>query len=273
MKDLTRLFRLDDRVAIVTGGGSGIGKAIAVSFAQVGATVVIAEINGSYAESVAQEIQGFGGRSLVLPVDVTNEGDINKMVETTLKSFGRVDILVNNVGGMRVVKRCPIVRYTDDDWNKILTLNLNSTFFCCRAISRVMVSQKRGVIINIASAAGMQGCPGGVAYGVAKAGIINLTETLALELGRYHIRANCIVPSAINSGIQSPGMPSSEQRVKQQAIPLGRVAEPEDAAWAAIYLASDAADYVTGTSIILYGGPLNVRSGALNDFINSFPEL
>ena len=273
MKDLTKLFRLDGRVAIVTGSGSGIGKAIAVSFAQVGATVVNAEIDLRAAEAVTQKIQALGGRSLALPVDVTNGEDVNKMIETTLNNFGRIDILVNNVGGMRIVKRAPIVKYSDEDWNKIMTLNLTSAFLCCRAVSRVMVTQKRGVIINLASAAGLQGCPGGAAYGVAKAGVINLTQTLSLELARYNIRANCIVPSAINSGIQSPGMPTAEERVKQQAIPLGRIAEPEDAAWAAIYLASDAADYVTGTNIILYGGPLNVRSGALNDFVNNFPEL
>jgi len=273
MKDLTKLFRLDERVAIVTGSGSGIGKAIAVSFAQVGATVVVAEIDQRAAEAVEQEIQALGGRSLSLPADVTNGEEVNKMVETTLENFNHIDILVNNVGGRRIVSLSPIVNYTDENWDKIMTLNLTSTFLCCRAVSRVMVAQKRGVIINIASTSGMQPCPGAAPYGVAKAGVINFTKTLSLELAQYNIRANCIVPSSINSGKTLPGMPTPEERVEQLAIPLGRIAEPEDAAWAAIYLASDAADYITGTSIGLYGGPLNVRNGTLKSFVGRFPKF
>ena len=273
MKDLTKLFRLDDRVAIVTGSGSGIGKAIAISFAQVGAIVVVAEIDQRAAEAVTREIETLGGRSLSLPADVTNSEEVRKMVETTLKNFNHIDILVNNVGGRRIVPLTPIVDYTDEDWNKIMTLNLTSTFLCCRAVSQVMVAKKRGVIINIASTSGIQACPGAAPYGVAKAGVINFTQTLSLELARYNIRANCIVPSVINSGIKLPGMPTPGERVEQLAIPLGRIAEPEDAAWTAIYLASDAADYITGTSVGLYGGPLNVRNGALKSFVDRFPEF
>ena len=263
-------FRLDDRVAIITGGGRGIGKTMAEYFAMVGAHIVIAEIDQKTCEEAVKDIRALGRKSLPVVVDVTNSKQIAKMVEATKKEFGRIDILVNNAGVFKPIT--PVTQITDEDWDWILRVNLTGTFLCSRAVSRVMIDQKKGNIINIASAAGTRANPGLAHYSASKAGIINFTQTLSTELARYHIRVNCIIPAAIESVLGAAMRGSAEERVKRAGIPLGRVGYPEDVALAAIYLASDASDYVTGTSIDVRGGPLT-RKGDMEMFIEKFPEL
>lgn len=268
--DILSKFRLDEKVAIVTGGGGGMGKAIALHFAHVGAHVVIAEIDQSAAETVTQEIQTLGRKGLPIVTDVTNGKQVSKLAETTMKAFGHIDILVNNVGHANPL--IPAVNISDEEWDQFIRLNLTGTFLCSKAVSKAMVAQKKGNIINISSAMGTRATPGKAPYAAAKAGVINFTKTLAIELARYHIRVNCIIPGATDTMTSRVGRGTAQERVERAGIPLGRIGKPEDIALAAIYLASDASDFVTGACIMVNGGPYT-RKGDTEMFITNFPEL
>ncbi len=268
--DILSKFRLDNRVSIVTGSGRGIGKAIALHYAQVGAHVVVAELDRSTGEATAQEIRALGRKSLPVVVDVTKSEQVAKLVEAAMKEFGRIDILVNNAGAANPMT--PVVNISDEQWDWGIRINLTSTFLCSRAVSRVMIDQKKGNIISMASAAGIRANPGLAPYAASKAGVINFTKTLSSELARYHIRVNCIVPGAVESELGAAMRGSAQERVERAGIPLGRLGQPEDIALAAIYLASDASDYLTGECLEIKGGAYT-RQGDTEMFITKFPEL
>ncbi len=173
-------FALRDKIAIVTGGGRGIGKGIAWGFAEAGAHVVVADIDASAAEATAAEIHAIGQRALALPIDVRYSDQVANMVERTLEEFAHIDILVNNVGG---TFRVTFLEMTEKAWDAVIRENLKTTFLCSKAVSKAMIEQKRGSIINIVSIEGIRSFRGGSAYGAAKAGIMNLTQTLASEWG------------------------------------------------------------------------------------------
>lgn len=263
-------FRLDDKIAIVTGSGGGIGKGIALEFAHVGAHVVVAEINQSIGEATAREIQGLGKKSLPVVVDVTKSDQVSKLVEISMKEFGRIDILVNVAGGSN--RCCPVVQFSEEEWNFRIMLNLTSVFLCCKAISRVMIDQNEGNIINISSHGALRALPGFAVYSAAKAGVISFTRSLAAELARYHVRVNCILPGPIDTEYTAAEKGKGPERAKRSEIPLGRIGTPEDIALAAIYLASDASSFVTGEPIEVNGGPL-VRRYDTEIFNEKFPEL
>lgn len=250
------LFTLPDRVAIVTGAGRGIGRAIALAFADAGADIVIAEIEESLAQETAAEIQARGRKALVVPTDVRIARQVDNMVEQTLKEFGKIDILVNNAGAWVVLS--PVLQTKEEDWDRCIELNLKSVFLCCKAVGKVMVRQKRGSIINISSLAGFVPYTAAPHYAAAKAGVTNLTQTLAFELAPHKIRVNAIAPGSIETSLAAeiyrlhPEL--REQRLK--SIPLGRLGRPDDIAAAALYLASDAADWVTGETLMVRGGLL-----------------
>jgi len=267
--DVLAKFRLDGRVALVTGGGRGIGRAIALHYAKVGADIVIAEIDEDAAISVAEEIGTTGRRSLAVKADVCSQAQLSALVETVMTKFGRIDVLVNNAG--RVNPMTPALNLDAAEWKRVLEVCLTGTFLTSKAVGRVMVKQRRGNIINIASAAGSRAVPGWAPYAAAKAGVINFTKTLSLELARYRVRVNCISPGAIETELGG-SRGSAQERVERAGIPLGRIGRPEDIACAAVYLASDAADWVTGACIGVNGGPY-ARKGDTELFEARFPDF
>jgi len=248
-------FSLEGKVAVVTGGNSGIGKAIAVMLAQAGGTVVIAGRRLEASETVAGEIVAGGGKASALPLDVTSAEQIAGLVQRVLKDRGRIDVLVNNAGGPAGAGFAPgnILDISEADWDNTLQTNLKSVFRMSRAVGRVMLSAKQGSIVNVASVFAQYPFPGLAAYSAAKAAIVNFTKACAGEWAP-HVRVNAVAPSLIMTPVierkYTPRM--YEQRIAE--IPMGRIGRPEDVAGAVLYLASDAAAWVTGTVIEMGGG-------------------
>lgn len=248
------LFSLTDRVAIVTGSGRGIGKAIALAFADAGAHVVIAARTPADIEATASEVVARGRKTLAVRTDVTISTQMDALVQQTVREFGRLDIMVNNAGGSGM--RAPITEVTDESIDFVMNANVKSAFYGSRAAARVMVEQKSGNIINMGSISAIVRNPNNTVYSAAKAAVVNLTKNLAVELGRYNIRANALVPGMIQTELTiemariNPGV--FDTRIKN--TPLGRLGTPEEIAAAAVYLASDAAAYVTGAALVISGG-------------------
>ncbi len=242
-------FSLADRVAIVTGAGRGIGKAIALGLADAGATVVVAARTASDIENTAGEIQKKGKKALAMPTDVRLTDQVNNLVEKTVNKFGKIDILVNNAGGSFVVSTMDM---SEGGWDAIVHENLKSVFLCSQAAAKVMITQKKGAVVNIASVAGLNAYVFNAAYGAAKAGIINLTKTMATDLAKYNIRVNAIAPGYIATEGMLRLFGVHQEGAKQ--IPLARLGHPEDIVGGVIYLASDASLYVTGETIVIDGG-------------------
>lgn len=246
---------LKGNVAIVTGGSQGIGKAISLSLAQCGATVCIADINSNLGEEVAAQIKALGQRSMALPVDVTDSGQVTKMAEKTIDNFGHIDILVNNAGGATgpTFSIGRVLKISERDWDDTVALNLKSVFLCTRAVAKSMLEQKRGCIINMASITGQFPWAGMPAYSAAKAAVINLTQSLAMEFAPY-IRVNAIAPGLIETPRTSKNRRPEQLKQLLSNVPLERMGRPEEVADIAVYLASDVAGWVTGTVIDLTGG-------------------
>jgi 2-deoxy-D-gluconate 3-dehydrogenase len=248
-------FRLDGRIAMVTGSGSGMGRAFSIALAKAGADVVITELPGKEkaAEDTAAEVRAAGRRALTLPLDVRQVASIHQMVERTLGEWGQIDILVNNAG-MNIRKMA--VDVGEEDWDQVLDTDLKGVFFCAQAVGRHMIRRGQGgKIINIASQVGLVAYHSRVAYCAAKAGVINMTRALALEWAPHHINVNAIAPTFVRT-------PLVEELLKDPAvrddvlrhIPLGRLAEPEDIVGAVVYLAGPASDLVTGHTLVVDGG-------------------
>jgi NAD(P)-dependent dehydrogenase (short-subunit alcohol dehydrogenase family) len=247
------LFDLSGRVAIVTGAGRGIGKALALGLAAAGADVVVAARTASDIEETAAEIRSMGRKSLPIPTDVRLSDQVANLVQQTVNEFGKLDIMVNNAGGAFVAK---VMEMSEGAWDALIRENLKSAFLCSKEAGKVMVQQKKGSIINMASVAGMFAYRTNASYGAAKAGIIALTKTLAADLGVHHIRVNAIAPGYIETaGLALVYREHPEMREKTLAsVPLGRLGKPEDIVGVTIFLASDASDYVTGQTFVVDGG-------------------
>ena len=246
-------FDLTDMVAIVTGGGTGIGQGIALEFAKAGADVVVGSRKQANLDSVAEEIKALGRQSLAIATDVRIPEQVDNLVKQTVDRFGRIDILVNNAGASF---ECPVEEMTPNGWDTVININLKGTFLCCRAAGKVMIQRKNGKIINVSSVAGLSGSPRMAHYGAAKAGVINLTKSLASEWAQYHINVNCIAPGPIETeGLKAAYRITSEDLAERaKAIPLGRYGQPEDIAYPAIFLASEASSFITGETIVVSGG-------------------
>jgi NAD(P)-dependent dehydrogenase (short-subunit alcohol dehydrogenase family) len=246
------MTRLQDRVAVVTGGGSGIGQAIAILFAQEGAGVVVADRAVVKAEHVVQQIVDAGGTAMAAEVDVSQKEAVARLADATLAAYGRVDILVNNAA---ISEGDDILTFDEATWDYNLAIVLKSVYLCSKALLPPMIAQKHGVIVNIASVNGLTGI-GEEAYSAAKAGVINLTKNMAVKYGRHNIRVNVICPGTIHTPIWGPVLAKDPQVFEKLArwYPLGRVGRPEDIAKAALYLASDDAAWVTGSTLVVDGG-------------------
>jgi len=244
-------MNLSNRVAIVTGSGRGIGRAIALKLAEAGATVVVNDIGESEpVNSVVEEIKAINGQSLAIMADVSLASDVNGMVETTINTYGKIDILVNNAG---IARDQLVMRMSDEEWDNVLNVNLKSVFLCTRAVLRHMVKQRWGRIISIASIVGIVGNPGQANYASAKAGIIGLTRTIAKEVASRHITVNAIAPGFIDTEMTQQLAADWRQELKKR-IPLGYLGSPRDVAEAVAFLASEEARYITGQVLNVDGG-------------------
>jgi NAD(P)-dependent dehydrogenase (short-subunit alcohol dehydrogenase family) len=250
-----RLFSLEDRVAIVTGAGKGIGSALALALADAGANLVVAARTKSDIEELASQIEQKGRKAMAVPTDVIVRDQISALADKTVKKFGRIDILVNNAGGTTEI---PTMDMSQADWDANMNLNLRSTFLCSQAVGKVMMSQQKGSIINLSSMHGLRANSANAAYGAAKAGVINLTMTMAISLAKYNVRVNAIAPGYVITRPVFESYAADPEVVKQ--IPMSRLAKPEDIVGAVIYLASDASLYVTGATIVVDGG-LTIKPG------------
>lgn len=251
-------MRLKDKVAIVTGAGSGIGQGIALRFAREGAQVVVAELDEQKGKATAAKIQEMEGEAFVVPTHVARVQDVEAMVDKTLERFGRIDALINNAG---IRYAAPILEMRDDEWQNTIDTNLTGVFFCLRRVAREMVKGRvEGAIVNIASIGGMRGIHSRAAYCATKAGVILLTQVAALEFAPYKIRVNAIAPGLIETPLTARYLtgtdPDSRMMAERLAatIPLGRWGQPADIAAAALYLISDEAAYVTGTTLVVDAG-------------------
>jgi 3-oxoacyl-[acyl-carrier protein] reductase len=266
--------RLNDKVAVVTGGGSGIGRAIALRFAGEGARVVVADVNAEAGARVANEIEAGGGGGGAVATDVSQSAQVDALFQKAVERFATVDVLVNNAGiaelspklqermqtvGVQMLSGGPrqslgITReMSDDEWRRMLEIHLFGMFYCTRAALRIMEEKRCGAIINMASVAGLAGIAGAPHYGAAKAGIIGLTKSVAQEVGGSGIRVNAIAPGLIDTPMTAD-IPAMAKQMLLFRTPLGRSGVPEDIAGAALYLASDDAAYVTGQVISPNGG-------------------
>ncbi len=247
------LFDLSGKTAIVTGGSLGIGFGIARGLASAGASVVIASRRENLARAAAESLGKDGFNAVSVPTDVSRTDSIDALVKRAVADFGRIDILVNNAG---FVIRKPAEEFTEEEWDRLMATNLRGLFFCAQRVGRQMIAQKKGKIINISSVVSQIAQSNRAVYAVSKAGIAHLTRALALEWAPHHINVNAIGPGVTVTDINKEHFAAHPEELRKfvDSIPLGREAYPDDYAGAAVFLASDASNYVTGQVLIVDGG-------------------
>jgi 3-oxoacyl-[acyl-carrier protein] reductase len=246
------MFNLEEKITIVTGASKGIGEAIATSYADAGAHVVCVSRTESALKTAQKKIKDNGGSASIYSCDVSQYNEVESLINNTLEEFGKIDVIVNNAG---VTRDGLIMRMSDDDWDTVININLKGAFNGIKAVSRIMMKQKSGRIINISSLVGLKGNPGQANYSASKAGIIGLTKSTAKELGSRGITVNCIAPGYIATEMTD----QLAEKIKQELInriPLGYIGKPNNIASAALFLASDEAEYITGQTVSVDGGML-----------------
>jgi dehydrogenase/reductase SDR family member 4 len=248
-------FRLDDRVAIVTGASRGIGRAIALGLARAGAHLALTSRKAPDLEAVAHEVAALGRRALPVPGHMGRRPDIERLFEATRKEFGRLDVLVNNAATNPIFG--PLIEVEEEAWDKIMALNVKGYLFAAQRAAKTMMAAGRGAIVNVSSTGGLRASPGLGAYSVSKAAIVMLTRVLAKELAPFGVRVNAIAPALVETRF-SEALWKTPDILEQylKTTPMGRTAQPEEMAGAVVYLCSDAASYVTGQTLVLDGGHL-----------------
>ena len=254
-------MRLSEKVAVVTGAASGIGRAGALLMAKEGAKVAVVDIDEKGGKETAESIKGAGGEAMFIKTDVTREAEVRQMVEQVISKYGRIDILYNNAGGWQKELQDTVTEDTSEEWDRLITLNLKSTFLCSKYVIPEMIKAGRGSIINTSSNAGFMNSPRVAAYGAAKAGIIELTKSLCMDYGPAGIRANVVAPGEVVTPQWTATqdlVPTNEKEkvldTMVRCIPLGHFARPEDVANVALFLASDESAYLSGVMIPIDGG-------------------
>jgi len=259
-------MRLEGKVAIVTGAGSGIGRAIALTLAREGADIVIADVDHEPAREVAGEVEALGRRAEAIKVDVSKHDEVNQMVEKALGSFKKIDILVNNAG---ITWMGPPEEESEFQWDTQIDINLKGQFLCCQAVGRHMIEQRGGKIVNIASISAHRGMFGLASYAASKGGVISLSRALAVNWAQYNINVNIVSPGftltpIVEKATESAGIDRDEFiRDRTKSIPFKRANRPEDIANAVLFLASSEADTVTGQEIIVDGGSCSLHPGCV----------
>src|SRR5467141_770181 len=250
--------RIAGRVALITGAASGIGRATALLFAREGAAIALADVNADAGQRVADEIAQAGGHSFFEPVDVTRAADCQSLVERAIREFGRIDILFNNAG---IIRRATVLDLSEDDWDRVMVVNVKSIYLLSREVIPHMRKAGGGTIINTASGWGLTGGAKAAVYCASKGAVVLLTKAMAVDHGPQKIRVNCICPGdtdtrMLRSEAQQLGETSDRFLAEAAKRPLGRVGTPGEIAQAALYLASDASSFVTGTALVVDGGGL-----------------
>jgi 2-deoxy-D-gluconate 3-dehydrogenase len=247
------MFSLEGKIALVTGASRGIGRAIALGFAEAGADVAVAARTTSDLETLAKEIDALGRRAVVFTVDIREREQIQQMIDGTVSELGGLDVLVNNAGGSNFMS--PLVGLRPEGWDKIRTLNYDAVFHCTQIGAQAMLASGGGSIIQMASVAGIQGAPGLSFYSGAKGGVRTFTQAVAKELAASNVRVNCIAPGWIDTPLNE-WMTGDEGTLREaeKMIPMGRIGEAAEIVGAALFLASEASSYVTGTTIVVDGG-------------------
>jgi NAD(P)-dependent dehydrogenase (short-subunit alcohol dehydrogenase family) len=254
---MSRVFdqmSLEGKVAIVTGSGRGLGKAMALALADTGADLVVTARTTSEIEETAREIERLGRKVLPVQADVTDPGQVDRLVGETLERFGKVDILVNNAG-VAIVK--PFTEFSSEEWHKTIDTNLTSLYLCCKAIGPHMIARRQGKVINISSVDGAAGKATLVAYCAAKGAVILFTKALAVEWAKFNIQVNCIGPGAFYTERMSVVFDDEKLGpIRRKKIPVGREGKPDELGPLVVYLASSASDFMTGETVFIDGGEL-----------------
>jgi NAD(P)-dependent dehydrogenase (short-subunit alcohol dehydrogenase family) len=253
-------MKFEGKVAIVTGGSQGIGKAIALSLAKEGCNVVICARNIVKLEKAKTEIMQFGKEVLAIKGDVSISADVKQVVETTLEKFKQIDILVNNAGVASMPY--PSEALPESEWDRTINIDLKGVFYFSKAVAQDMIKRKKGKIVNIASIGGIRGLPKSLPYAAAKGGVIQLTRTLGAEWAKYNINVNAICPGLVNTPMIQL-MPGEMKKNFMKSIPQGKFSEPEDIANAVLFLAGPESDNITGQIIVCDGGAVAVNPGFL----------
>jgi NAD(P)-dependent dehydrogenase (short-subunit alcohol dehydrogenase family) len=250
--------QLAGKTALITGGAGGIGRATALLFASEGAAVGMVDLNQEQGQEVVREISIAGGRAIFVPADVTRPADCRRVVERIVHEFGGIHVLFNNAG---IIRRASIVEISEEDWDAVMAVNVKSVFLMSREVIPIMARAEGGSIINTASGWGLAGGPRAVAYCASKGAVVLLTKAMAIDHGQQKIRVNCICPGDTDTAMlrsEARQLGEAEDRFLAESAnrPLGRVGKPEEIARAVLYLASDAASFVTGTAVVVDGGGL-----------------
>ncbi|HXY14470.1 MAG TPA: SDR family oxidoreductase [Terriglobales bacterium] len=249
---------LAGRVAVITGAGSGIGRATAQLFAGEGARVVIADLNKEAGEAVVSEIRDLGGRAAFERADVTNARDCERLVDRAMREFGRIDVLFNNAG---IIRRASVAELSEADWDRVMAVNVKSIFFLCRLVIPIMIRNGGGSVINMSSGWGLAGGARAAAYCASKGAVVLMTRAMAIDHGKQNIRVNCLCPGDTDTGMlrhEAQQLGETAERFLSESArrPLGRLGKPDEIARAALFLATPASSFVTGAALVVDGGGL-----------------